>query len=69
VVGVDRKREVVGYADGRDYVQRCTGLGNVSDGAVNRTASKPFPTLAAGDVGCSVLVHCMTSAMTVTNTK
>ena len=40
VVGADYECEVVGYADGRNYVERCTGLGKVSDRAINRTAAK-----------------------------
>jgi hypothetical protein len=40
VVGIDQKREVFRYADGRSHVERCTGLGQVSDGAVDGSASK-----------------------------
>ena len=40
VVGINNKRELIRYADGRNYVERCTGVGQVSDGTIDSTAAK-----------------------------
>ena len=40
VIGIDQKREAFGNAHGRRYVERSTGLGEVSDRTIDRTASK-----------------------------
>ena len=52
---------MVGYADGRSYVKRCSGLGKVSDRAIDGTASKRNLTRLEQSAawGCSMLVHCM----------
>ena len=51
VVGADHECEFIRYADGRNYVERCTGLGKVSDCTIDRAAAEQiFPTSVAAEV-------------------